>query len=228
MQVVLSCNSKPVPWPKSRPRQRKMNHCIFYYRLFSFLYPISSFLYPLSTFLYTPPPRIFSTYPILPHSERVFYSTVTCTLSGCKNVHCNRPIPSHPPTHPAQPPPGPPHHPPPAPPGPPHHPPPGPAWPATPAAHPVRQWTPTWTHRACSNQPPARALSQNDRGIRGVNAAWRSVSTARERRQRGVSTARERRHCGVRGASVDQAVLSYIPTDCILVRNDLYIPWAAG
>ena len=60
MQVVLSCNSKPVPWPKSRPRQRKMNHCIFYYRLFSFLYPISSFLYPLSTFLYPPPPPEFS------------------------------------------------------------------------------------------------------------------------------------------------------------------------
>ena len=49
-----------------------------------------------------PPPQIFSTYPILSKSHRVLYSAVTYTLSGCINVHCNRPIPAHPPTHPAR------------------------------------------------------------------------------------------------------------------------------
>ena len=41
------------------------------------------------------PPQIFSTYPILPQSERVLYSAVTYTLSGCLNVLCNWPIPAH-------------------------------------------------------------------------------------------------------------------------------------
>ena len=86
----------------------------FLYRFCNFLYPISSFLFLLSTFLYTP--QIFSTYPILPQSERALYSAVTYTLSGCLNVPCNRPMPTF------DYPPGPPPHPHPAPPGPPSYP----------------------------------------------------------------------------------------------------------
>ena len=85
-----------------------------------------------------PRPHFFSTYPILPRLERVLYSAVTYTLSGCTNALCNRPIPAHTPTH---------HHPARHPnpqqahlarhptPETPHPPPPGPTRPAT---HPTR------------------------------------------------------------------------------------------
>ena len=90
-----------------------------------------------------PPPQIFSTCPILPRSKRVLYSAVTCTLSGFINVHCSRPIPAHPPTHPAHPQPA--RHPTPTRPHLARHPtpPPGPARPATPAAHPARPAPPS-------------------------------------------------------------------------------------
>ena len=95
---------------------------IVYFFLYSFcyfLYPISSLLDPPQHFSTPPPlPPFSSTYPILPRSERVLYSAVTYTLSGCMNV---QPIPLS--TRPANPQPGPP-------------------WPATPSPtwpHPARR-----------------------------------------------------------------------------------------
>ena len=75
-------------------------------------------------------------------SERVPYSAVTYNLSVCIYVHCNRPIPAHPPTHPARHPtttrPRPARHPPhPAPPGPQPQPP-TPPDPASPPTGPTR------------------------------------------------------------------------------------------
>ena len=56
----------------------------------SFLYLVSSFPYPRSTFLYPPPNFLYLPYytaALLPRSERVLYSAVTYTISGCINVH---------------------------------------------------------------------------------------------------------------------------------------------
>ena len=74
---------------KSRPLH-------FFSHLFlHFSLPHIIFSLPNDNFLSTTPPNFLS--------ERVLYSAVTYTLSGCINVHCNRPIPAHPPTpHPAR------------------------------------------------------------------------------------------------------------------------------
>ena len=115
--------------------EKRINHCIFFSAVFA-VTPHIIFSLPVVNFL-RHPVQIFSTFPIrarqVLHSERVC-NAVTYTLSGCINVHCNRPIPAHPPTHPAHPhpaPAGPPHHPHLASPGPPPGPPPGPTRPAT-------------------------------------------------------------------------------------------------
>ena len=154
-----------------------------------------------------PPPQIFSTCPILPRSKRVLYSAVTCTLSGFINVHCSRPIPAHPPTHPAQPTTGPPPHPHPAPPGPPPHPttrprparnpsrPPGPTSPAIPPPGPTR---------------PAQIYRRRGRhrGMIGAKEASMRRQTS-ARRGSGVNAARERRQLGAGAASL-QATAIYL------------------
>ena len=160
----VSSDSQCTVHPTSRP--------LYFFSLPVLLFSQPHIIFSLphpSTFLYAP--QFFATYPILPRSERVFYSAVTYTLSGTKGfllcVHvlcafftlCARSLqPTH--TSPPSNPPCPsPHHL--APPCPPPHNQPGPTLPATP--HPIRahpashpsailpepaHHSPTWTHPA--------------------------------------------------------------------------------
>ena len=149
-------------------------------------------------------PQFFSIYPILPRSERVLYSVITDTLSGCINVLslCNRPIPAHPrrvtrlrPAHQARhPTPTRPHsarHPT-RPPGLPLHPHPASHGPPPPTPHPAPPGPPfsTWTH-------PFRSHWELDgSGVRGVSLRReRGVSTAREQSQSVIAAAIRRGRC---------------------------------
>ena len=76
-----------------------MYFCLYHFLHFSL--PHITFSLPVDNFCLQPP-QFFSTYLILPQSERVLYFAVIYTLSGCMNVLCNRPIPAHPPPHPAR------------------------------------------------------------------------------------------------------------------------------
>ena len=64
--------------------------------LLFFLTPNNFSLPPPKLWFITP--QLLSTCPNLPGTERVLYSAVTYTLSGCTKVHTNLPIPVHPPT----------------------------------------------------------------------------------------------------------------------------------
>ena len=77
----------------------------FFSTAFAVFYPTSSFLYPPSTFIYAP--HYFSLPTLFNRDKRVLYSAVTyCdALSGCMNVHCNRPIRPDQPFPPLDPPP---------------------------------------------------------------------------------------------------------------------------
>ena len=179
-------------WQKKRLMPRRPLYFLLY-SFWSFLYLIYPFLFLLSTILYTPF-QIFSTYPILPQSERVFYSAVTHTLSTVWTLSASGP--DQPTRHPTL-----------------------PATPPHPARHPsltrpysalsIYEWSfrverrvGSWlTGRRCGSS--VRLGGAGARRGSGVNSAWEGrehVAGAAMRYERGGSTALELRQCCVRGA----------------------------